>query len=35
MPKRADLLVMGMQVALNQGAGTKYLIQTPTGVYYH
>lgn len=34
MPRRADILVNHASLALNKGAGTRYLIQTPTGVLY-
>lgn len=35
MPKRADILVNNATQVLAKGAGTRYLIQTPTGVLYH
>lgn len=34
MPKRADILIHQAFIVLNQGAGTRYLVQTPEGVLY-
>lgn len=34
MPKRADILLNHATVALDKGAGTRYLVQTPSGVLY-
>src|SRR5678816_1662829 len=34
MSKRAEILLNHATVAQNKGAGTRYLVQTPTGVLY-